>query len=85
MSEHRRNHELGLVLVGCEAGERPEGVAPHVHELDDLLTLVVVAEDQEPLAEAERAAANTRDQVLVGCRGCSRRGAAAAGGTSLTP
>src|SRR5438445_13669586 len=41
---------LGLVVVGGEPGET-ERVAPCVGPAHDLLTLVVVAEDQQPVAE----------------------------------
>ncbi len=43
------------VLVGGEAGE-PEGVAAGVGPANHLVALVVVAEDDDPVAEARRAA-----------------------------
>ena len=48
---HAAEHDVGgLVVVGGEAGEL-ERVAAGVGPLDDLVALVVVAEDQEPVAE----------------------------------
>ena len=47
------------VLVGGEAGEA-EGVAPGVGPAHDLVALVVVAEDDEPLAERGAGRADPR-------------------------
>ncbi len=61
------DHELGIVLVRSKTG-KAERVASPVGELDDLLTLIVVPEDDEPLAEAGTGRGDAPDQSLGGCR-----------------
>ena len=53
--------------AGGVAGEL-EGVAGDVGELDDLVALVVVAEDEDPLAQRLLGRARPGDQVGVGRR-----------------
>ena len=59
--------ELGVGAAGRVAGEL-EGVAGDVGELDDLVALVVVAEDEQPLAERRLGGAGALDEVGVGRR-----------------
>ena len=59
--------ELGVRAAGGVAGEL-EGVAGDVGELDDLVALVVVAEDEDPLAKGRLGRAGALDKVGVGRR-----------------
>ena len=59
---------VGLRPGGRLAGEL-ERVAGHVGELDDLVALVVVAEDEDALAERRLGRAARVDQVGIGGRG----------------
>ena len=59
--------ELRVRARGCVAGQL-EGVAGDVGELDDLVPLVVVAEDEDPLAQRLLGRARPGDQVGVGRR-----------------
>ncbi len=58
---------LGLRARGRVPGQL-EGVTRDVRELDDLVTLVVVAEDEDLVAEPGLGGAGTLDQVGVGGR-----------------
>ncbi|MGC0346707.1 hypothetical protein RKD34_002287 [Streptomyces sp. SAI-218] len=66
---HTAEHDvLGLRARGRVPGQL-EGVARDVGELDDLVTLVVVAEDEHLVAELLLGRAGALDQVGVGRRG----------------
>ena len=64
---------LGLRPGGRVPGQL-EGVAGDVGELDDLVALVVVAEDEDLVAELLLGRAGARHQVRVGRRRAGRRG-----------
>ena len=65
---------IGALAVGARAGEL-EAVAAGVGELDDLVLLVVVAEDQEPVAELRfRGADHVPERVGIGGRVAVRQG-----------
>ena len=64
------DHELGLGLVGGDAGQ-PEGVAPGVGPGHDLVALVVVPEDEEPRPEASPWPSRSWRPARLGCRGRS--------------
>ena len=57
--------EVGLGMLGADAGEL-ERVPGVVGEADDLLHLVVVAEDQEPLPELRAARGDALEHLLEG-------------------
>jgi hypothetical protein len=74
------DHELGLGAGRGLLGQA-EGVAAGVGELDDLVALVVVAEDERPLAEGGPGRPGPLDQLGVGGRGqVTRAGGALLGG-----
>ena len=56
--------ELGL-RAGRRLAGQLEGVAGDVGELDDLVALVVVAQDEHPVAERRLGRAGARHQVRV--------------------
>ena len=60
----------GLVVVRREPGQL-EGVAAGIGPLDDLVALVVVAEDQEPLAQLGLGRGDPARRARPGTRGCS--------------
>jgi hypothetical protein len=72
------DHELGLG-PGRRLLGQAEGVAAGVGEGDDLVALVVVAEDERPLAERRPGRPGPLDQLGVG----RRRQVARAGGALL--
>ena len=57
--------ELGLGLARREAGEA-EGVAAGIGPPHDLVALVVVAEDEQPIAERGLGGADHGGQLVVG-------------------
>ena len=66
---HAAEHdELGL-RPGRRLAGQLEGVPGHVGELDDLVPLVVVAEDEQPVAEGRLGPGGPGDQVRVARRG----------------
>ena len=69
----------GPVALGGVAGQL-EGVAPGVGPADDLVPLVVVAEDQEPAGEGVLGGPDAGLELVPGDAGCSRRAAATAVG-----
>jgi hypothetical protein len=74
------DHELGLGPGGGVAGQA-EGVAAGVGEDDDLVTLVVVAEHERPLAQDGPGRPGPLDQLGIGGGGqVARAGGALLGG-----
>jgi hypothetical protein len=61
------HHELGLRPGGGLLGQA-EGVAAGVGELDDLVALVVVAEDERPLTQGRPGRPGPLDQPGIGRR-----------------
>jgi hypothetical protein len=75
------DHELGLGPGRGLLGQA-EGVAAGVGELDHLVALVVVAEDERPLAQGSPGRPGPLDQLGVGRRGqVARAGGALLGGS----
>ena len=60
------NDELGVGSCCGFLGEL-EGVARDVGEPDDLVTLVVVPEDEHPISERRLRCSSARDEVGVAC------------------
>ena len=71
---HTAEDDVGGLAVGREPGQL-EAVAPGVGPLHDLVALVVVAEDQQPVAELRlRGADHVPERVGIGGRVAVRQG-----------